>query len=158
MRDPGAAAALGVAARATQTTTYRELAAEGLARIGHDPEILKARYDTEKKDQRAQCSGLRAVAADQDELLQRARLMLSTAVRPTRPRCTFLNSANSKASCRNCIAISKAPTRESAPGWLALLGDIGDPSSRPLIEELTKDKDSEVVAEAIAALRKLTPA
>ena len=26
-----------------------------------------------------------------------------------------------------------------------IVGDIGDPSSRPLIEELTKDKDSEVV-------------
>jgi HEAT repeat protein len=39
-----------------------------------------------------------------------------------------------------------------------VIGNVGDPSSRPLIEALTKDKDSEVVTEAVIALRKLTPA
>ena len=39
-----------------------------------------------------------------------------------------------------------------------IVGNIGDPSSRALIEELTKDKDSDVAGEAIVALRKLTPA
>ena len=39
-----------------------------------------------------------------------------------------------------------------------IVGDIADPSSRPLIEELTRDKDPEVASEAIVALRKLTPA
>ena len=39
-----------------------------------------------------------------------------------------------------------------------VIGNIGDPASRPLIEALTKDKDSEVVTEAVIALRKLTPA
>jgi hypothetical protein len=39
-----------------------------------------------------------------------------------------------------------------------IAGNIGDPTSRALVEELTKDKDHDVASEAIVALRKLTPA
>ena len=41
-------------------------------------------------------------------------------------------------------------------GMARVIGNIGDPSSAELLRPLTDDSDTEVVREAVAALRKLS--
>jgi HEAT repeat protein len=136
---------------------YRELAAEGLARIDHDPAIIKSRYEMEKKANVRNALAFALVAADQDMYFGDLAAALDTRQSyqaevyvyelgkfegklPELHR--YLRSGNSKVRAK----------------MTRIVGNIGDPSSRPLIEELTKDKDSDVASEAIIALRKLTPA
>lgn len=154
MRDPGALpffeSLLG-----SSDDYYREMAAEGLARIDHDPSVLKTRYETEKKAAVKNALAFALVAADQDmyfidlvnALLTRQDFQVEAYIYelgkfegklPELHR--YLKSANTRVRAR----------------MAHIVGDIGDPSSRPLIQEMTMDKDSEVVREAIAALRKLT--
>jgi HEAT repeat protein len=136
---------------------YREFAAEGLARIDHDPGVLKTRYETEKKANVRNALAFALVAADQDTYLT-----------------DLVDALDSRQAYQAEVYVyelgkfeGKLPElhrylRSSSPRIRArmarIVGDIGDPSSRPLIEELTMDKDSDVVTEAIIALRKLTPA
>src|SRR4029077_10529427 len=66
MRDPGALpffeSLLG-----SSDDYYREMAAEGLGRIDHDPSVLKTRYETEKKANVKYALAFALVAADQDQ-------------------------------------------------------------------------------------------
>jgi HEAT repeat protein len=154
MRDP-AALAFFESLLGSSDDYYREMAAEGIGRIDHDPSVLKTRYDTEKKANVKYALAFALVAADQDTyfndlangLLTRQDYQVEAYIQELGmfegklPRIhEYLRSSNA--------AIRAAMVR--------IAGNIGDPSSRPLIQGLTTDKDPEVVREALAALRKLT--
>lgn len=156
LRDPEAAPLLE-SLLGSPDDKYRELAAEGLGRIGHDPEILKARYDTEKKTNVRNALAFALIAADQKGYFNElANALDSRQAYQAEVYLFELGKYEGKLPELHNYLKSASPRVRAR--ITRILGDIADPSSRPLIEELTKDKDSEVAGEAIVALRKLTPA
>jgi HEAT repeat protein len=156
MRDPGALPFLeGLLGH--ESDTYRELAAEGLARISHDPKIVKSRYETEKKANVRNALAFALAAGDQDNYINDLANALTTRQDYQVEAYLFeLGKFEGKLSELHRYLGSASPVVRAKMAYV--IGNIGDPVSRPLIEALTKDKDSDVVTEAVIALRKLTPA
>ena len=137
--------------------TYRELAAEGLARIDHDYKVIQSRYEAEKKDNVRNALAFALVSANQDKYFNDLANALDS--RQTNQAAAYLfelGKFGGKLPELHRYLQSSSPKIRAK--MAKVIGDIGDPSSRPLIEALTKDKDSEVATEAVIALRKLTPA
>lgn len=134
---------------------HRETAAEGLARLGHEPGILKSRYDTEKKPGVRNALAYALVAANQDAYFNDLALALTTRQSNQAEVYIYeLGKFDGKLGEVHRYLRSENATIRARMARIA--GDIGDPSSRPFIQQLTTDKDPEVVREAIVALRKLT--
>lgn len=154
LRDPGALpffeSLLG-----SSDDYYRELSAEGMARIDHDPSVLKTRYETEKKANVRNALAFALVAADQDQYFN--DLVNSLLTRQASQAESYIYELGKFEGKLPEIHKYLTSTNARARASMArIVGDIGDPSSRPLIQELTRDRDAEVVSEAIIALRKLT--
>jgi HEAT repeat protein len=134
---------------------HRETAAEGLARLGHEPGILKSRYETEKKPGVRNALAYALVAADQDTYFNDLAVALTTRQSNQAEVYIYeLGKFDGKLGEVHRYLRSENATIRARMARIA--GDIGDPSSRPFIQEMTTDKDPEVVREAIVALRKLT--
>jgi len=136
---------------------YRELAAEGLARIGGDPAVLKSRYETEKKANVRNALAFALVAADQDMYFADLAAALDSR-QSFQAEAYVFELGKFEGKLPEIHRYFRSNNTKVRARMAKIAGDIGDPSSRALIEELTKDKDSEVAGEAIIALRKLTPA
>jgi HEAT repeat protein len=154
MRDPGSVpffeSLLG-----HEDDHYRETAAEGLARIGHEPGVLKSRFETEKKPGVRNALAYALVAADQDTYFNDLAVALTTRQAYQAEVYIYeLGKFDGKLGEVHRYLRSENATIRARMARIA--GDIGDPSSRPFIQQLTSDKDAEVVREAIVALRKLT--
>jgi HEAT repeat protein len=154
MRDPGALAFFE-SLLGSSDDYYREMAAEGIARIDHDPSVLKTRYETEKKANVRNALAFALVAADQDQYFNDlVNALLTRQAYQAEKYIYELGKFEGKLpELHKYLTSTNARARA---GMARIVGDIGDPSSRPLIQELTRDKDTEVVREAIVALRKLT--
>jgi HEAT repeat protein len=137
--------------------SYRELAAEGLARIGGDPAVLKSRYETEKKANVRNALAFALVAADQDMYFADLAAALDSR-QSFQAEVYVFELGKFEGKLPEIHRYFRSNNTRVRARMAKIAGDIGDPSSRALIEELTKDKDSEVAGEAIIALRKLTPA
>ena len=134
---------------------YREMAAEGLARIDHDPGVLKTRYETERKAGVRNALAFGLVSADQDQYFNDlANALLTRQDFQAESYIFELGKFEGKLPEIHRYLRSENPRVRALMARIS--GNIGDPSSRPLIQELTMDKDAEVKHEAIAALRKLT--
>jgi HEAT repeat protein len=156
MRDPAALPFLESLLGSEDDTT-RELAAEGLARIPHDSKIIKSRYETEKKENVRNALAFALVAADEDSYFNDlANSLDSHQANQAEAYIYELGKYEGKLPELHRYLRSSSPKIRAKMAHV--LGNIGDPSSRPLVEALTKDKDSEVATEAVIALRKLTPA
>jgi HEAT repeat protein len=136
---------------------YREYAAEGLARIDHDPSVVKTRYETEKKTNVRNALAFALVSADQDNYFHELVTALDSR-QAYQAEVYVLELGKFEGKLPELHRYLKSSNPRIRARLAKIVGDIGDPSSRPWIEELTMDKDPEVVSEAIAALRKLTPA
>jgi HEAT repeat protein len=154
MRDPGALpffeSLLG-----NPDDYYREMASEGLARIDHDPNVLKARYETEKKANVRNALAFGLVAADQDQYFNDLVNALLTR-QAYQVEAYIFELGKFEGKLPELHKYLKTTNTRVRATMVRIVGDIGDPSSRPLIEELTRDNEREVVREAIVALRKLT--
>jgi HEAT repeat protein len=134
---------------------YRELAAEGLARIDHDPAVLKIRYETEKKANVRNALAFGLVSADQDQYFNDLASALLTR-QDYQAEAYIFELGKYEGKLPELHRYLKSENARVRARMTRIVGNIGDPSSRPLIQEMTMDKDAEVVREAIAALRKLT--
>jgi len=156
MRDPGALpffeSLLG-----SSDDYYREMAAEGLARIDHDPSVLKTRYETEKKSNVKNALAFALVAANQDQYFNDLVNGLLTR-QDYQVEAYIYELGKFEGKLPELHKYLKSSNARVRATMARIVGNIGDPSSRPLIQELTMDKDSQVAREAIVALRKLTAA
>jgi HEAT repeat protein len=156
IRDPGSQPLLE-SLLGSMNDSYRELAAEGLARINPDPAILKTRYETEKKANVRNALAFALVAADQDMYFADLAAALDTR-QAYQAEVYVFELGKFEGKLPELHRYLKSGNSKVRAKMVKIVGNIGDPSSRALIEELTKDKDSDVAGEAIVALRKLTPA
>jgi HEAT repeat protein len=134
---------------------YREMAAEGLARIDHDPSVLKSRYDTEKKAAVKNALAFGLVSADQDQYFNDLAEALITR-QDYQAEVYIFELGKFEGKLPELHRYLKSANAKVRARMARIVGNIGDPSSRPLIQELTMDKDADVVREALSALRKLT--
>ena len=76
--------------------------------------------------------------------------------RRIRLRSTFMNLGSSKAKSANLYPYLRSTNPRVRAGMARVIGNIGDPASSDLVRPLTDDPDTEVVREAVAALRKMS--
>jgi HEAT repeat protein len=154
MRDP-AALAFFESLLGSSDDYYREMAAEGMGRIATDPSVLKTRYETEKKANVKYALAFALVAADQDTYFNDLANGLLTR-QDYQVEAYIQELGLYEGKLPKIHEYLKSPNGRIRARMVRIAGNIADPSSRPLIQELTMDKDPEVVREALAALRKLT--
>src|SRR6267143_1037458 len=115
---------------------YRELAAEGLARLNYKADGWKDRFDQERKPnvRNALAFGLASSGQADAYLYELGKFdgQMNELYR-------YLKSSNPRVRA----------------GMAKVIGNIGDPTALAQIRPLTEDSDTEVVREAVAALRKL---
>jgi HEAT repeat protein len=154
MRNPSSAALFESLLGSTDDY-YRELAAEGLARLHHDPKILQDRYALEKKQNVRNALAFALAEAGQDNYINElANALDSRQDYQVHVYLVELGKFDNKLSELYRYLQSTNPKVRAK--MVNVIGEIGDPSSRDQIQSLTNDPDVGVAREAVTALRKLT--
>ena len=154
MRDPGSAA-LFESLLGNPDDYFRELAAEGLARLHHDPGVLQPRWTQEQKPnvRNALAFGL-AASGQNDRINDLANALDSRQENQVHVYLVELGKFEGKLPELYRYLRSSNPKVRAK--MIRVIADIGDPASREQIQPLTDDPDVTVVREAVAALRRLT--
>jgi HEAT repeat protein len=154
MRDPGAAA-LFESLLGNSDDYYRELAAEGLARLHHDPKVIQDRWGQEKKANVRNALAFALVTAGQNDYLNELANALDTR-QDYQVHVYLVELGKFEGKLPELYRYLKSPNPKVRAKILRVLGDVGDPSAREQIQAMTEDRDVGVVREAVAALRKIT--
>jgi HEAT repeat protein len=135
---------------------YREMAAEGLARVGPDPAVLKPRFEQERKANVRNALAFALASADQDNYINDlANALITRQDYQVEAYLFELGKYEGKLNELHRYLRSANPIVRQR--MVRIVGNIGDPASRPAIDDLTRDSNSDVAREALVALRKLTP-
>jgi HEAT repeat protein len=134
---------------------YREMAAEGLARMDHDPAVLKMRYDRESKPNVRNALAFGLAASNQVHYINDLALALDSRL-AYQAEAYLFELGKFEGQLAELHRYLRNNNPKVRAGMARVVGNIGDPSSRQPIEALTKDSNPEVVREALTALRKLT--
>jgi HEAT repeat protein len=136
--------------------SYRELSAEGLARLNYEgAKEWRTRFDEEKKPnvRNALAFGL-AASGDTDYINNLANALDTRQSSQVEVYLFELGKFDGKLNELHRYLRSDNPRVRA--GMARVIGNIGDPSSTDQIRPLTDDPNTEVVREAVGALRKLS--
>jgi HEAT repeat protein len=134
---------------------YRELAAEGLARLHHDPQLLKDRYALEKKPNVRNALAFALVEAGQDDYINDLANALDSR-QDYQVHVYLVEMGKFDGKLQELYRYLKSTNPKIRAKMVNVIGEIADPSSRDQIQPLTNDPNVEVAREAVAALRKMT--
>jgi HEAT repeat protein len=154
MRDPGSAA-LFESLLAHSDDYYRELAAEGLARVHHEPAILQERYGQEKKQNVRNALAFALAAAGQDNYINELANALDTR-QDYQVHVYLVELGKFDGKVPELHRYLRSTNPKVRAKMIKVLAEIGDPSSREQIQALTNDPNIDVAREAVAALRRMT--
>jgi HEAT repeat protein len=134
---------------------YRELSAEGLARLDYDATGWKTRFTEERKQnvRNALAFGL-ASSGELDYVNDLANALDTRHNQQAEVYLFELGKFDGKLNEVHRYLRSSNPKVRA--GVARVVGNIGDPASSDQIRPLTEDENTEVVREAVAALRKLS--
>lgn len=153
MRDPGSTA-LFESLLGHSDDHYRELAAEGLARLDYDASGFKDRFTQEKKQNVRNALAFGLASSGQDEYINDLANALDSRLDYQADVYLFeLGKFDGKVNELHRYLRSTNPVVRAR--MARVMGAIGDPSSTEPLRTLTTDSNVEVVREAVAALRKL---
>jgi HEAT repeat protein len=154
MRDP-ATIPLFESLLSNSDDYYRELAAEGLARLDYDAAGWKQRFDQEKKPsvRNAIAFGLSS-SGQLDYINELANALDSRQEYQAEVYLFELGKFDGKLT--ELYRYLRSPNPKVRGGIARVIGNIGDATSSDQIRPLTEDANVEVVREAVAALRKLS--
>ena len=141
---------------ANKDDSYRELSAEGLARLNYEgAKDWRTKFDEEKKPnvRNALAFGL-AASGDNDYINNLANSLDTRQSSQVEVYLYELGKFDGKLNELHRYLRSENPKVRA--GMARVIGNIGDPSSTDQIRRLTDDPSTEVVREAVAALRKLS--
>jgi len=154
MRDPGSAA-LFESLLGNPDDYFRELAAEGLARLHSDPAMLQDKFRAEQKPNvRNALAFALASSGQNDRINDLANALDSRQEYQVHVYLVELGKFDGKLPELYRYLRSSNPKVRAK--MIRVIADIGDKSSRDQIQPLTDDPDVTVVREAVAALRRLT--
>lgn len=134
---------------------YRELSAEGLARLNYPgAKDWRTRFDVEKSPnvRNALAYGL-AAAGDVDYINNLANAIDSRQAEQAEVYVYELGKYDGKLD--ELYRYLRSANPKVRAGVVRVIGDIGNPASVEQVRPLTEDPSTEVVREAVAALRKL---
>jgi HEAT repeat protein len=154
LRDP-ASTQLFVSLLDSKEDSYRELSAEGLARLKYpDAKNWKQRFEVEKRPnvRNAVAFGL-AASGDLDYVNNLTNALNSRQSNQVEVYLFELGKFDGQLNELYRYLHSTDPKVRA--GVVRILGNIGDPSSSDQVRALTDDSNTEVVREAVAALRKI---
>jgi HEAT repeat protein len=133
---------------------YREKAAEGLARTDYDATPLVEILKTEKKANVRNAMIFALVSSNHDDSINELTNALNSRLSAQADMYLFeLGKYRGKVPLLNGYLRSSDPKVRA--GVARILGRIGDPSSRAPLDELTKDPNTDVMREAVNALRQM---
>ena len=134
---------------------YRELSAEGLARLQYNANGWKQVYEQEKKPnvRNALAFGL-AASGDADYMTDLANSLGTRQAYQVEVYLYELGKYDGKLG--DLYRYLKSPDPKVRAGVARIIGNIGDPSSVDQIQPLRNDSNADVVNEAVNALRKLS--
>jgi HEAT repeat protein len=135
---------------------YRELSAEGLARVRYaETKDWKQRFDQEKKPnvRNALAYGL-AASGNKDYINNLAAALDSRQAYQVEVYLYELGKFDGQLP--ELYPYLRSTNPKVRAGMARVIGNIGDPSSADQIRPLSDDPNTEVVREAVAALRKLS--
>jgi len=154
LHDP-ASTQLFVSLLDSKEDSYRELSAEGLARLQYpDAKNWRQRYELEKKPnvRNALAFGLSS-SGDLDYVNNLANALNSRQSGQVEVYLFELGKFNGHLN--ELYRYLKSSDPKVRAGVVRVIGNIGDPSSSDQVRKLTDDSNTEVVREAVAALRKI---
>ena len=132
----------------------RELAAEGLARLDYDPSSFAIRIDREDDDGVRLAQAFALVRSGQSAFVDLLVEVLDTRRWPQAE--AYLYELGRFEDRIELIHLHlRNPDADVRERLLRVLGRIGNPESRPHVEPLTMDRNADVAAAAVAALRQL---
>ena len=133
---------------------YREKAAEGLARTDYDAAPLVDLLKMEKKPNVRNAMTFALVSSNHDDNINELTNALNSKMSAQADMYLFeLGKYRGKVPLLNGYLRSSDPKVRA--GVARILGRIGDPSSRAPLDELTKDPNTDVMREAVNALRQM---
>jgi HEAT repeat protein len=133
---------------------YREMAAEGLARLDYDASGFKERYAQERNQNVRNALAFGLASSGQDEYINDlANALDSRQDYQVEIYLYELGKFDRKLNELHRYLRSSNPVVRAR--MARVLGNIGDPASTEPLRALTNDSDVEVVREAVAALRKM---
>jgi len=151
LRDPGGKP-LFESLLPSMNDFYREKAAEGLARTDYDASGLTEILKMEKKANVRNAMTFALVSSNHDEYINELTNALNSRLSAQAEMYIFeLGKYRGKVALLNGYLRSSDPKVRA--GVAKILGQIKDPSSRGPLDELTKDPDTNVMREAVNALR-----
>jgi HEAT repeat protein len=135
--------------------SYRELSAEGLARLQYNPNGWKQVYEQEKKPnvRNALAFGL-AASGDADYMTDLANALSTRQAYQVEVYLYELGKYDGKLG--DLYRYLKSSDPKVRAGVARIVGNIGDPASADQIRPMRDDPNAEVVNEAVNALRKLS--
>ncbi len=132
----------------------RELAAEGLARLDYDPSSFAIRIDREDDDGVRLAQAFALVRSGQSAFVDMLVRALDTRRWPQAE--AYLYELGRFENRIELIYLHlRNPDADVRERLVRVLGRIGNPEARPHVEPLTMDRDADVAAAAVAALRQL---
>lgn len=135
----------------------RELAAEGLARLDYDASGLSQRLAEE--DNAGVRNSLRfALVAGGDTTYLPALVQELDTRRYPQAEAYLYELGRFEGRLDDLHPHLRNPDTDIRERLVRVIGDIGDPRSRPYVQPLTEDRDNDVAAAAVEALRRLTGA
>jgi HEAT repeat protein len=153
MRDP-ASQPLFESLLADTDDRNREIAAEGLARLHFSDPKLKALYETERKPAVRVALAYALVASGQDNYFGEIANALATSQSYQAEAYLYeIGRYEGKLGMLHTY-LPSGPAPKIRAGMIRVLADIGDPSSKALIQPLTMDRNEEVLRAALAAMRR----
>lgn len=152
MADPGAAPFLE-SLLADKNGKYRELAAEGLGRLGRSSGF-EERMKTEKEANVRVAMAFGLAGSGRNEFINDLASALDG--REARQAETYLYELGREPTrLTEIYRYLQSPNAKIRAGILRVIGNIGDPSSLRYVDPLTRDPDTAVARAAVGAMRKL---
>jgi HEAT repeat protein len=154
LRDP-ASTPLFESLLDSQNDSYRELSAEGLARLKYPgAKDWKQRFDQEKKPNVRNALAFGLAASGNTDYINNLVSALDTR-QAYQVEVYLLELAKFDGQLNELYRYLHSTNPKERAGVVRIIGNVGDPSSAEQIRALTNDSNTDVVREAVAALRKL---
>lgn len=132
----------------------RELAAEGLARLDYDPSGFASRISTERDAGVRLALSFALVASGEAGYMTNLVEALDTR-RRSQAEVYLYELGRFEGQIELIYPHLRNPDPDIRERLLGVLGRVGNPDSRPYIQPLTQDRNADVAAAAVAALRQM---
>ncbi|HYR88290.1 MAG TPA: HEAT repeat domain-containing protein [Terriglobia bacterium] len=133
---------------------YRELAAEGLARLDYKADGWKDRFDQERKPNVRNALAFGLASSGQVDYINNLATALDSR-QDYQAEAYLYELGKFDGQMNELYRYLKSSNPKVRAGMAKVIGNIGDPTAVVQIRPLTEDSDTEVVREAVSALRKL---